>query len=171
MSSTIRLEIPDKNIRVEFTGDTDKLISDIVKFLSTVYPKLSIVDRIIYTPDIEKLLSALSSEVKISGSQVILLREEGKSTETKILHLLAGCYVASRFGLREKNNMSVDEMTDAIANTSKKTIQNTLVDLVKKGLVSRQARGMFEISVKGILLLSGGSAVEGEPSAEPGSNS
>lgn len=162
--STIRLEIPDKNIKVEFTGDENTIIRDMFRFLSNVYPRLTIVDKIVYTPDLEALLSAISSHIKISSGEIILLEEEAKTTESKILYLLAGCYIASRFGLREKSSMSVEEMVRMVTNISKKTIQNTLVDLVKKGLVLRQARGTFEISVKGIMLLSGG--VEGEKTVD-----
>ncbi|MCX8183476.1 MAG: hypothetical protein N3F08_03560 [Crenarchaeota archaeon] len=163
-SSTIRLEIPDKNIKVEFTGDENTVVRDLLKFLSNVYPRLTIIDKIVYTPDLEALLSAISSHIRISSGEIILLGEDAKTTESKILYLLAGCYVASRFGLREKGSMSVEEMVRMVTNISKKTIQNTLVDLVKKGLVLRQARGMFEISVKGIMLLSGG--VEAEKASD-----
>ncbi len=154
--ASIRLEIPDKNIKVEFTGDENTVIREMLRFLSNVYPRLTIVDKIVYTPDLEALLSAISPHVRISSGEIILLEEEAKTTESKILYLLAGCYIASRFGLREKSSISVEEMVRMVANISKKTIQNTLVDLVKKGLVLRQARGMFEISVKSIMLLSGG---------------
>jgi hypothetical protein len=163
-SLTIRLEIPDKNIKVEFTGDENTVMRDLLKFLSNVYPRLTIVDKIVYTPDLEALLSAISPHIRISSGDIILLGEESKTTESKILYLLAGCYAASKFGLREKSSMSVEEMVRMVTNISKKTIQNTLVDLVKKGLVLRQARGMFEISVRGIMLLSGG--VEGEKAVD-----
>ncbi len=165
--STIRLEIPDKNIRVEFAGEENIVIRDLLKFLTNVYPRLTIVEKIVYTPDLEALLSAISSHIRISGGEIILLGEKDKATESKILYLLAGCHVASRFGLREKNSMSVEEMVRMVTNTSKKTIQNTLVDLVKKGLVLRQARGMFEITVKGIMLLSGGFESEKESVDKP----
>jgi len=168
-ASTIRLEIPDRNIRVEFTGDENTILRDMMKFLINVYPKLAIVGNIIYTPDLEALLSAISPHIRISSGEIILLGEEGKTTESKILYLLAGCYVASKFGLREKSSMSVEEMVKNVTNTSKKTIQNTLVDLVKKGLVLRQARGTFEISVKGMMVLSGGGGIEKESVDKPGS--
>lgn len=167
--STLRLEIPDKNIRVEFAGDEETVMRDLMKFLTKVYPHLTIVEKIVYTPDLEALLSKISSHIKISSDEIILLGEESKTTESKILYLLVGCYVASRFGLREKSSMSVEEMVKAVTNTSKKTIQNTLVDLVKKGLVLRQARGMSEISVKGIMMLSGGGEGEKESVDKSGS--
>lgn len=157
--STIRLEIPDKNIRVEFTGDENAVMKDMVRFLMNVYPKLVIIDKIVYTPDLEALISTISSHIKISDGEIILLEEGDKRTESKILYLLAGCYVASKLGLREKSTMVVEEMSRMI-NTSKKTIQNILVDLIKKGLVLRQARGTFEISLKGIMFLSGGAGGE-----------
>lgn len=166
---TIRLEIPDKNIRIEFTGEEDIAVRDLLKFLTNVYPRLTIAEKIVYTPDLETLLSAVSPHIKISGREIILLEEEGKTTESKILYLLAGCYVASRFGLREKSSMSVEEMVRIVTNISKKTIQNTLVDLVKKGLVLRQVRGMFEITVKGIMLLSGVVEDEKESVGKPSS--
>ncbi|MGQ9691233.1 MAG: hypothetical protein ACUVQY_08245 [Thermoproteota archaeon] len=165
--STIRLEIPDKNIRMEFTGNENDAVKDLLIFLIKIYPRLNIIEQIVYTPDLEALLSSISQDVKISGGEVILLREEGKTTESKILLLLAGCYTASRFGLREKSSLSVEEMTRSVANTSKKTIQNTLVELIKKGFVTRQARGTFEISTKGIMMLSGGNAGETQPVDKP----
>ncbi|MBO3840329.1 MAG: hypothetical protein QXN75_06195 [Thermoproteota archaeon] len=167
MSSTIRLEIPDKNIRVEFTGSRDEVVTNLLKFLTNVYPHLSIVSRIVYTPDLESLLASISNHVKISDGEIIILDEENKTTENKILYLLAGCYAASKLGLREKNSMSIEEMVKMVSNISKKTIQNTLVELVKKGLVLRQARGTFEISTKGIMMLSGGIEGEGESAAKP----
>ncbi|MEM3712766.1 MAG: hypothetical protein QXR97_04435 [Thermoproteota archaeon] len=168
-SSTIRLEIPDKNIKVEFTGSRDEAISSLLKFLTNVYPHLSIVEKIVYTPDLENLLASVSQHLKISDGEIIILDEENKTTENKILYLLAGCYAASKLGLRDKSSMSVEEMVRMVSNISKKTIQNTLVELVKKGLVLRQARGMFEISTKGIMLLSGGIEGESESAAKPGS--
>jgi hypothetical protein len=164
---TLRLEIPDRNIRVEFTGSRDEVVASLLKFLTSIYPHLSIVERIVYTPDLESLLSSISQHVKISDGEIIILGEEGKTTENKILYLLAGCHAAFKLGLRDKTSMSVEEMARMISNTSKKTIQNTLVELVKKGLVLRQARGMFEISIKGIMTLSGG-AESGEPATKPG---
>jgi len=165
--STVRLEIPDKNIRVEFTGTRDEIIAGILKFLTNVYPSLSVVEKIVFTPDLESLLSSISQHVKISDGEIIILGEENKSTESKILYLLAGCYAASKLGLRNNSSMSVEEMVRMVSNISKKTIQNTLVDLVKRGLVVRQARGMFEISTKGIMMLSGGAEGEGESTAKP----
>jgi len=165
--SKIRLEIPDKNIKVEFTGSKDEVVASLLKFLTNVYPHLTIVEKIVYKPDLEILLSSISKHVKISDGEIIMLDEESKTTENKILYLLAGCYVASRLGLRDKSSVSIEEMVRMISNTSKKTIQNTLVDLVKKGLVIRQARGTFEISTKGIMVLSGGVESEGESSTKP----
>lgn len=166
-SSTIRLEIPDKNIKVEFTGNRDEVVTNLLKFLTNVYPHLSIVNKIVYTPDLESLLASISQHVKISDGEIIILGEENKTTENKILYLLAGCYAASKLGLREKSSVSIEEMVKMVSNISKKTIQNTLVELVKKGLVLRQARGTFEISTKGIMLLSGGTQGENESAAKP----
>lgn len=163
---TLRLEIPDRNIKVEFTGSRDEVVASLLKFITGIYPHLNIVEKIVYTPDLESLLSSISQYVKISDGEIILLGEEGKTTENKILYLLAGCHAAFKLGLRDKSSMSVEEMARSISNTSKKTIQNTLVDLVKKGLVLRQARGMFEISMKGVMALSGG--IESGESAKPG---
>lgn len=163
---TLRLEIPDRNIKVEFTGSRDEVVASLLKFITGIYPHLNIVEKIVYTPDLESLLSSISQHVKISDGEIILLGEEGKTTENKILYLLAGCHAAFKLGLRDKSSMSVEEMARSISNTSKKTIQNTLVDLVKKGLVLRQARGMFEISMKGIMVLSGG--IESGESAKAG---
>jgi len=96
------------------------------------------------------MLETISDLAKISTSGEIVVTEAVPSSDQAIGLVLLCAQVAYKFGKRMNDEMSVEEISSA-AGKAVKTVRNTLVEMVKAGLVERTGRGTYRISTNGVI--------------------
>ena len=71
----LKVHIESGEAKADFEGDVDKVFELTVKFLTQIYPNLEILRKIVYTPDIVKLVEKVEGLVEITSDGLILLSD------------------------------------------------------------------------------------------------
>jgi len=140
----------DNVVSSKFTGDTDKVVRAVQKFLSDSVPAFSIGSRILLRiPSAQELADMLGNDVRISGSDILFIKKPADAIEG-IRKALVASRVACELGTRDAPNLSVKEIAVA-TGIAEKTINNNLTKLTKQGEVDRVAKGVYKITDRGVL--------------------
>jgi DNA-binding transcriptional ArsR family regulator len=146
----IKVQVELNGLRHVVEGDSDQVIREVIQFISRVCPPFDIASRLVWSPDYAKMLETISKLAKISSSGEIIITELVPSADQAIGLVLLCTHVANKFGKRMNDEMSVEEISSA-AGKAVKTVRNTLVEMVKAGLVERTGRGTYKISTNGLI--------------------
>jgi hypothetical protein len=149
-SNQIKVQVELNGLRHVVEGDSDQVIREVIQFISRVCPPFDIASRLVWSPDYAKMLETISDLAKISTSGEIVVTEVVPSSDQAIGLALLCAQVAHKFGKRMNDEMSVEEISSA-AGKAVKTVRNTLVEMVKAGLVERTGRGTYRISTNGVI--------------------
>jgi hypothetical protein len=149
-SNQIKVQVELNGLRHVVEGDSDQVIREVIQFISRVCPPFDIASRLVWSPDYAKMLETISDLAKISTSGEIVVTEAVPSSDQAIGLVLLCAQVAHKFGKRMNDEMSVEEISSA-AGKAVKTVRNTLVEMVKAGLVERTGRGTYRISTNGVI--------------------
>jgi len=147
--SILKVTVELGELRHVVEGSPETVIEELVRFVSRVIPQYEVAARIMFAPDYAQLLDDLSLSIKVSGKGDILLEQANLPADRGVLFLLAGAHVAKRFGKRESEDATADEVARAVGKASK-TIRNTLANLQKSGYVERITRGSYRITTTGL---------------------
>jgi len=145
----VRLEIDGQS--AEFEGSPEEVVSAALKYLAQSYPALSIVKRIVFSPDLVELIGKLSPALSITENGAIIVKRE-VATEDGILLVTAGSDIASKLGKRIDPSMSIEEIVLTL-NMAEKTVRNVCSLLSKQGHIIRDGKGRYRISQTGIFHL------------------
>jgi len=146
--SFVKARLEAEGLVAEFEGTPEDVASAILKYLAQVYPAISVVKRLVFSPDLAELMERLSEAVSVTEVGTVMLRKEA-STEDGIMLVLAGAEVASKLGKRAEPAVSIEELQLTL-NVAEKTIRNVCSILVKQGLITRNGRGTYRAAPSGI---------------------
>ena len=147
---SIKVQVELNGLRHVVEGNSDQVIREVIQFISKVYPPFDITSRFVWSPDYVKMLETISNLAKISTSGEIIITELVPSSDQAIGVALLCAHLANKFGKRPNDEMSVEEISSA-ARKAVKTVRNTLVEMLKAGLVERTGRGTYRISLNGLM--------------------
>ncbi len=141
-------------VSANFEGNVDEVMKGLYEFLSKAVPQFSLVNRItLQLPSAYELVDKISDKVKLCESQIIFTDASANlQTEEKLMLALLASHVGNKIGLITDRLQSVKSLA-SILNVSEKTIMNLSSSLVKRGLINRPKKGMFEINAKGITMI------------------
>ena len=145
----VKVLVELNGLRHTVEGDSEQVIKEVIQFISRVCPPFDIASRIVWSPDYAKMLETISRLAKISPSGEIIITELVPSSDQAIGLVLLCAHIANKFGKRMNDEMSVEEISSA-SGKAIKTVRNTLVEMVKAGLVERTGRGTYKISTNGM---------------------
>ncbi|MEM1515529.1 MAG: helix-turn-helix domain-containing protein [Thermoproteota archaeon] len=143
----VHLEIGD--LKVDFEGDSKQIFESLLRFISQVCPNIEILQKIIYTPDIVRLMNDLAGLVEISPSGPIINPSLDLSARNAICLALLGAYIGNRIGKLSKDALSISELS-RLTGKAKKTVINELPKLIESGLVEKSPEGEYRITEIGI---------------------
>jgi hypothetical protein len=146
----IKVQVELNGLRHVVEGDSDHVIREVIQFISKVCPQFDIASRLVWTPDYAEMLDDISKLAKISPSGEIVIKEVVLSSDQAIGLVLLCAHVAHKFGKRTDDDVSVEEISSAVGKAIK-TVRNTLVEMIKAGLVERTGRGTYSISMNGLI--------------------
>jgi hypothetical protein len=148
--SQIKVQVELNGLKHVVEGNSDHVIREVIGFISRVCPPFDITSRLIWSPDYARMLEDVSKLARIAPSGEIVVTEIVPSSDQAIGLVLLCAHIAHEFGKRTNDELSVEEISTAIGKAVK-TVRNTLVEMLKAGLVERTGRGTYRISVNGLI--------------------
>ena len=135
-----------------FSGSVNDVWFMINKFFSEMVPGLEIVNKVMLTVDLERLVEDCKDIVAITpeGIAVLVSKELLTDNEALMLHLLAG-YLGQKLGALETACLSKEALQNSLGKNPK-IISTRLGELCRKGHVVKM-NGDYKISTIGIKAL------------------
>ena len=140
--TNVNVTISIGDIRVQFNGSADSVISSVISFLTKQIPALDLANRISLNYTITELIQSYSDIIKITpeGPRVIPILdgvELRKLSDKQIVALqLIASRIAKGIGRIEDDRLRMSDLQSATGLKSK-SISSRLSELVKVGYVQR----------------------------------
>ncbi|MPZ05814.1 MAG: hypothetical protein GEU26_05245 [Nitrososphaeraceae archaeon] len=140
--TSVNVTISIGDIRVQFNGSADSVISSVISFLTKQIPALDLANRISLNYTISELIQSYSDIIKITpeGPRIIPLLdgvELRKFSDKQIVALqLVASRIAKGLGKIEDDRLRMSDLQSATGLKSK-SISSRLSELVKVGYVQR----------------------------------
>ncbi len=146
----LKIRIQHDDISVEFDGNYEEVWMSVNKYLSELYPSLSILKKFMGTADVSHIALLLSGNVQITNGRIIVsTRADAKK---KILLCLAAAYVGRVLGLLENDALSPKEIS-AATGLEERVTRARLSDMRKSGLVIKVNSGRYIFNTSAINML------------------
>ena len=142
--TNVNVTISIGDIRVQFNGSADSVISSVISFLTKQIPALDLANKISLNYTITELIQSYSDIIKITpeGPRVIPILdgvELRKLSDKQIVALqLIASRIAKGIGRIEDDRLRMSDLQSATGLKSK-SISSRLSELVKVGYVQRDA--------------------------------
>jgi hypothetical protein len=135
-----------------FVGDANDVWFSFNKFFNENVPGLEILNKIMLTIDVQRLIEDCKDIVAITpeGIAVLVPKELLTDNEALMLHLLAR-YVGQKTGVSETASLSKEALQDGLGKTAK-IVSTRLGELCRKGYVVKM-NGDYKISTIGVKTL------------------
>lgn len=140
--TSVNVTISIGDIRVQFNGSADSVISSVISFLTKQIPALDLANRISLNYTISELIQSYSDIIKVTpeGPRIIPLLdgvELRKFSDKQIVALqLVASRIAKGLGKIEDDRLRMSDLQSATGLKSK-SISSRLSELVKVGYVQR----------------------------------
>jgi len=141
--TNVNVTISIGEIRVQFNGSADSVISSVISFLAKQIPALDLANRISLNYTITELIQSYSDIIKITpeGPRIIPILdgvELRKLSDKQIVALqLVASRIAKGLGKIEDDRLRMSDLQSATGLKSK-SISSRLSELVKVGYVQRE---------------------------------
>ena len=142
--TNVNVTISIGDIRVQFNGSADSVISSVISFLTKQIPALDLANRISLNYTITELIQSYSDIIKITpeGPRIIPILdgvELRKLSDKQVVALqLIASRIAKGIGRIEDDRLRMSDLQSATGLKSK-SISSRLSELVKVGYVQRDA--------------------------------
>ncbi len=139
--TNVNITISIGDIRVQFNGSADSVITSVISFLTKQIPTLELANRISLNYTIAELIQSYSDIIKITpeGPRIfpILDGVELKLSDKQIVALqLVASRIAKGLGKSEDDKLRMSDL-QAATGLKSKSISSRLSELVKVGYVQR----------------------------------
>jgi hypothetical protein len=140
------------DIEQTFVGNANDVWFLVNKFFSDMMPGLEILNNVMLTVDLQRLMEDCRNVVAVTpeGIAVLVPKEQLTDNEALMLHLLAG-YIAQKSGLTETGALNKEALENGLGK-SPKIISTRLGELIRKGHVIKMDEN-YKISTIGIKML------------------
>jgi hypothetical protein len=148
-SKNIKITVEYNNLHETFEGNADETIKALMLYIYRIYPELEIISKLLWKPDIQKLLELVSEYAKLNVEGDIIFIKSLQSCEQSLLIVLTIAYLGHKLGKRDNEFLSILEISNTI-NKAEKTIRNTVTELLKSNLIERIDKGCYRITANGL---------------------
>ena len=146
---SVRVHLEFGDLKADFEGDAGQVFESVLRFLSQICPKIEILQKIVYTPDLVDLMKSLSGLVEITPDGPVITSGINLPTKSSICLTFLGAYIGNKIGKLRKDTLSIGELS-MLTGKAKKTISNEIPSLVENGLVEKVSEGEYRITQLGI---------------------
>ncbi|MBS7648655.1 winged helix-turn-helix transcriptional regulator [Candidatus Bathyarchaeota archaeon] len=145
----VRVHLESGYVKADFEGDAEQVFESILRFLSQVYPNIELIQKIVFTPDLVKMMNDIASLVEITQDGPIISSDLDLPAKSAICLTLLGAYIGNKIGRLRKETLSTSELSK-LTGKAKKTVSNEIPKLVEDGLVEKASEGEYRITPLGI---------------------
>ena len=133
-----------------FRGTPEEVWTLLNRFFTKTFPALKILENIMLTIDLEKIIEDLKGIIEISKEGIHILISKSKLTDKELLMLsLLGMHIAYRLGISERDYLHRDELRDYLGK-SNKIVSTRLGELCREKLVSKIENDKYKVTDFGI---------------------
>lgn len=145
----LKVHIEFGQAKADFEGDINEVFELTIKFLTQIYPRLEVLQRIIYTPDVIELARRIEGLVEITSDGLILPSNLDVPARDAICLALLGAYLGKALGKLPKDALSTRDLARIIGK-ARKTVSNEVPRLISDGLIERTPEGEYRLTTPGI---------------------
>lgn len=149
-TSKLRVQIEHGEFKHTIEGEPEEVLKAISHYISEIYPTFEVASKLIYNPDYMALLSEVSNLVKLTSDGKPLLLRSDLSTDEAAGVILLAIQIANRLGKRDGDDAQIEEISATIGKAPK-TVQNTLTEMCKAGIVERVGKGSYRLTLAGVM--------------------
>ena len=146
----IEVTIRCQEFEKEIAGDVDLVIREVIKFLSSVYPKIDLISKVSLDVDVEKFLSNCEGIFTATPEGIVIVSDTSALSDRDLilLHL-----TKARFGFYLSRMDSDSLLINDILSVTKKsagTVAGRLSEMCSEGLAERAGKGEYRPTTYGI---------------------
>jgi hypothetical protein len=151
-SEKVSVHIRFKDVEQTFTGNVNDVWFLVNKFFSEMIPDFEIVNKVMLTVDLQKLVEDCRDVVAVTpeGIAVLVAKDLLTDNEAIMLHLLAS-YVGYKLGVLETDAITKEALQNGLGKSAK-IVSTRLGELSRKGHIVKM-NGNYKISTIGIKAL------------------
>ena len=130
-------------------GPPDAVLKELVSYMSTVYPSLELVSKIILTVDAREFMDSCSGVLAASPEGLVVLKDVSHLRDRELLMLhLAGARLMDILGKKENDALSLEDLTRVMGRPTG-TVAGRLSELWKEQLIERVGKGSYRLTTMG----------------------
>lgn len=149
-AKVLKVRIQHDDVSVEFDGNYEEVWLSVNKYLSEVYPSLSLLKRFVGAVDVSYLMSLLSGKAQVVNGRVTVTAQA--DAKKKILLCLAAAYVGKILGLLEREALSPKEVSVA-TGLEERVTRARLSEMRRLGLVAKVDGGRYAFNISAVNVL------------------
>ena len=136
-------------IEKKILGPPDAVLKELVSYMSTVYPSLELVSKIILTVDAREFMESCSGVLAASPEGLVVLKDVSHLRDRELLMLhLAGARLMDILGKKENDALSLEDLTRVMGRPTG-TVAGRLSELWKEQLIERVGKGSYRLTTMG----------------------
>ena len=136
-------------IEKKILGPSDAVLKELVSYMSTVYPSLELVSKIILTVDAREFMESCSGVLAASPEGLVVLKDVSHLRDRELLMLhLAGARLMDILGKKENDALSLEDLTRVMGRPTG-TVAGRLSELWKEQLIERVGKGSYRLTTMG----------------------
>lgn len=148
-TETLEVTLRHAGIEKIVLGKPDDVLRELMTYLTTVFPALPIVLKVVLTVDNKEFLESCAGNLAATPEGLVVLKETSnlKDRELLVLHL-AGARLMSMLGRRESDAITLEELTRVMGRPTG-TVAGRLSELWKEQLIERVGKGSYRLTTMG----------------------
>lgn len=136
-------------IEKKILGPPDAVLKELVSYMSTIYPSLELVSKIILTVDAREFMDSCSGVLAASPEGLVVLKDVSHLRDRELLMLhLAGARLMDILGKKENDALSLEDLTRVMGRPTG-TVAGRLSELWKEQLIERVGKGSYRLTTMG----------------------
>lgn len=133
----------------KIVGTPDSVLRELLTYMTTVYPSIELVSRVVLTIDAKEFLESCSGSLASSPEGLVILKDTSHLRDRELLMLhLAGGRLLQILGKKESDAISLEELTRVMGRPTG-TVAGRLSELWKEQLIERVGKGSYRLTTMG----------------------
>lgn len=143
---TVRCRGMEKRIM----GDVDYVVREVIKFVSSIYPKIDLISKVSLDLDVERFLSSCEGVFTATPEGVVITSDTSKLSDRDLIILhLAKARFGFYLGRMDRDTLFINDIISATKKTAG-TVAGRLSEMCAEGLAERVGKGEYRATTYGV---------------------
>ena len=139
-----------QGVEKKIVGDVDYVIREVIKFVSSIYPKIELISRISLDLDVERFLSSCEGVFTATPEGVVIISDTSKLSDRDLILLhLAKSRFGFYLGRMDRDTLFINDILSATKKTAG-TVAGRLSEMCAEGLAERVGKGEYRATTYGV---------------------